>query len=245
MFLRKQSELKQILFDHFNGLEASDFDLKYCKEYPKASNANKLLKGGGETLANFVDITTNNDKVRRKEKEMAELREGGATAALIRFRDQLRVGFKLVANEVYQQQRGKKKKLGGTAQMEHCVKLLVENDIDKIVIQSVLRFAYDSELFGKKEAETDAEDEVDDGMMEDVEILPSWFHGYGFHEESGDEEGQSRKKWELPGPRKTYNRSSLMPKEEYPPMDDVEIMPSFFLTNSGIQHIVADDDSDD
>merc|ERR1712079_763869 len=47
------------------------------------------------------------------------------------------------------QRNGEKKVLRGTAQMENCVKLLVEHEIDRVAVKSILNLAYEFDLFGE------------------------------------------------------------------------------------------------
>ena len=169
MFLRKQGELKEILLSHFvledrNGKilqrlgPSDDFELKYCKDYP----VRESTIGWSEEKEKAPVSTLTPSAKRTKDRYMTNMQAGGAVIALDLYRDQVRYGFKLVANEVHKQRRGDTKSLNGDAQMEHCVALLVNHGLDQAAIQSVLHFAYDSELFDNGANETRKEREEDD-----------------------------------------------------------------------------------
>lgn len=221
MFLRKQAELKDILFEHFGDrLNADDFDLRYCKDFPKERNADKMMQGdkGKENLAAWMDCQDfEHDLVAdsTRAKKMEELRDGGEVAQLIMYREQLVQGFEMVAEEVRKQRRGETKKLAGTAQMEHCVKLLTKHDIDKTAIESVLHFAYDSELF--RDGQQEADDEEEEEMLPDLDIIPHWFRGYDDDPKPGDDDGgiskKKKKRFVLKARPSPYKKSSLAPRK--------------------------------
>merc|ERR1711879_164104 len=58
-------------------------------------------------------------------------------------------------------QRREGKLLQGTAQMSHCVKLLMKHEIDRVAVQSILNYAYEFDLFGDRDflKQTDEESE--------------------------------------------------------------------------------------
>ena len=268
MFLRKQGELKEILLRHFAVEDkdgtiredlgpAKDFELRYCKDYPKESNADKLMQGGNRTqnLANLLDIAAEEvvetEAEKKRKKQYAEMMDGGAAAALNVFRSQLKRGFKLVAGEVNRQKReGGKEMKRGTAQMEHCVELLVNNNIDKTVIQSVLHFAYDSGLFddGTNEKK-DEEEEHDSKLMDDLEIVPHWFRGYTDHEVNPADEGHTgkRTKFKLTARNPPWRKRILHKRENTPQMEDLPF--AIFDTETGksleLRNISPRKDSDD
>merc|ERR1719295_722332 len=197
MFLRSQSTLARILFEHFNCYEEvasrqllrrNDFDLRYFKSYPKERITDQMMEKSNRdsNLDQFLSIQSVVDS--RKKKKAAELRDGGASAVLVRYREQLLEGYQLVKDEVVKQRKGKKKVLRGTAQMENCVKLLVEHEIDRVAIQSILNLAYEFDLFGDGDfighgrrgtsAGEDRYRESMDEMMPNLDVEPEWFRKY-------------------------------------------------------------------
>ena len=251
MFLRKQGELKEILLRHFAVEDndgtiredlgpAKDFELRYCKDYPKESNADKLMQGGNRTqnLANLLEFAAEEivetEAEKKRKKQYAEMMDGGAAAALNVFRSQLKRGFKLVAGEVNRQKReGGKEMKRGTAQMEHCVELLVNNNVEKAVIQSVLHFAYDSGLFDDGTNEKKEEEEPDSKLMDDLEIVPHWFRGYGDDEVNPADEGhnEKRKKFKLTARSPPWKKRLLHKREKRESMENLPL--EFFDTETG------------
>ena len=267
MFLRKQGELKEILLRHFAVEDkdgtiredlgpAKDFELRYCKDYPKESNADKLMQGGNRTknLADLLEFAAEEvnetEAEKKRKKQYAEMMDGGAAAALNVFRSQLKRGFKLVAEEVHRQRReGGKEVKRGTAQMEHCVELLVNNNVEKPVIQSVLHFAYDSGLFDDGTNKKAEEEEPNSKLMDELEIVPHWFQGYDDNEVNPADEGHNgkRKKFRLTARNPPWKKRLLHKRENTAQMEDLPF--AIFDTDTGksteLQHIEPREDSDD
>ena len=199
-----------------------------------------------ENLDQLLSLQSPQSVARSKKlKEAAELRDGGATAILIRYRNHLQKGFKLVANDIRKQRNGSKKKLKGTAQMENCVKLLMKNEIDREAIRSVLHYAYEFRLFGYGHTVTPAEGDTghlgyqgttsnatsstieeeqkkEVEMMPDLEVLPEWFRGYT---PSEVERAEIQKRWIFK--KKKKKKLDIDPRHSLSPKRSVVVSPSW------------------